>query len=505
MSDEVELKFDVEPASVARLRASPVLAAAEAAVERSESLYFDTPEGALRNAGISLRVRRGPRGIVQTAKRKKSSAAGLFVRQEWEADVARFALDLKVLPAPVRRLLGKLDQAALKPVIRTRFLRSSWQIDHHNTRIEVVLDEGAVTAGRKRTALTELELELKRGKAASLFDLAEAIGRAVPLRLGTMSKSERGYALREGRLGRPAKADPVTLATAAGEGEAFRAVAFACLRHFRFNEIALLAGPDPEALHQARVALRRLRSALSLFRGTGRGSDYQHLREELRWFAGQFGDARNFDVLLAGTAIPDDEALRQKLAAERDKAYRRVLKALASARARALMLRLALWLELGGWRFKPRAARPVGELAERQLDRQWRKVRRRGAALGTLDADAEHELRIDVKKLRYAAEFLASLYPDGRRGRFIAALKELQEQLGVANDARLAETVVARLTPRLRAAVPPPPAVSAKAAEKAFRRAAAAAGYWRDPGLSPTSAAPPPATAAAGRRPKPIR
>lgn len=479
MSDEVELKFDVEPASVARLRATPVLAAAPARVETSESLYFDTPDGALRNAGISLRVRRSAGRIVQTAKRKKGSAAGLFVRQEWEAELERFALDLDAFkPGPVRRLLGKVERAALKPVIRTRFARSSWQIAHHGSRIEVVLDEGVVSTGRKRTPLTELELELKGGKPAALFALAEAIGRAAPLRLGTMSKSERGYALLEGRLGRPAKAEPVTLGRAANEAEAFRAVAHACLRHFRLNEIALLAGRDADALHQARVALRRLRSALSLFRPTVRGKDYQHLREELRWFAGQFGEARNLDVLLAGEALPDDARLRRALAAARDKAYARVLAALASARARALMLRLALWLELGRWRFKPRAEGPVGDLAREQLDRQWRKVRRRGAELAALDADAEHQLRIDVKKLRYAAEFLAPLYSDSRRSRFIAALKELQERLGVANDARVARAVVARLAPKLQASLAPAPAVSAKAAEKAFRRALAAAGYW---------------------------
>lgn len=481
MSDEVELKFDVEPASAARLRAALGRAGAPR-VETSESLYFDTPDGALRRAGISLRVRRSGGRIVQTAKRKKGSAAGLFVRQEWEAELTRFGLDLGAFaPGPVRRLLGRVDRTTLKPVIRTRFARSSWQIVQDGSRIEVVLDEGIVAAGRKRTPLIELELELKQGKPAALFELAAKIGRAAPLRLGTMSKSERGYALREGRLERPAKAEPVALAMAANEAAAFRAVAFACLRQFRLNEMALLAGDGPEALHQARVALRRLRSALSLFRPVARGKEYQALREELRWFSSQFGEARNCDVLLAGAALPDDAALHRALVAERGKAYRRVTAALASARARTLMLRLVLWLELGPWRFKARARGPVRDLAQSQLDRQWRKVRRRGGDLGSLDADAEHQLRIDVKKLRYAAEFLAPLYPDGRRGRFIAALKELQERLGVANDARIARVVTARLAPRLEATLPPPPAVSAKAAERAFRRASAAAGYWDPP------------------------
>jgi CHAD domain-containing protein len=122
----------------------------------------------------------------------------------------------------------------------------------------------------------------------------------------------------------------------------------------------------------------------------------------------------------------------------------------------------------------------VRALATHQLERQWRKVRRRGAELGALDADSEHQLRIDIKKLRYAAEFLASLdssKPEAGRCRsFVAALKDLQERLGVANDHRIANAVVARLAPDHDVA--PVPEVSAKAAEKAFRRASAAAGYW---------------------------
>ena len=484
MSNEVELKFDVEPASVAQLRATPILAAASARSHDSESLYFDTPEGALRKSGISLRVRRSGGRNVQTAKRKRGNAAGLFVREEWEADVPRFDLDLAAFaPGLVRRLLGKADHGALKPLVRTRFTRTAWQIEHRGSLIEVVLDEGIVGAGRRKTPLIELELELKQGKPAALFDLAEEIGRAAPLRLGMLSKNERGYALAEGWLGRPAKADPVRLDPEMSEADAFRAVASACLRQFRLNEIALLAARDPDALHQARVALRRLRSALTLFRHTVRGKDYQYLREELRWFAGQLGEARNLDVLLGPDApppFPDDAGLRDALQAERDAAYDRVMAAIESERARFLVLRLALWLELGGWRFRPRAEGNVRALATHQLERQWRKVRRHGAELGALDPDAEHRLRIDIKKLRYAGEFLASLYTAkaeaGRCKSFIAALKDLQERLGIANDHRIANAVAARLAPG--AALPPLPEISMNAAQKAFRRASAAAGYW---------------------------
>jgi triphosphatase len=483
VSDEVELKFDVEPASVEALRATPILAAVAAHRQASESLYFDTKDGALRKAGVSLRVRRSGGRNVQTAKRKRGSAAGLFVREEWEAEVPGFDLDLDAFaPALVRRLLGKAERDALKPLLRTRFTRTAWQIVHQGSQIEVVLDEGMVSVGRKRTPFVELELELKQGKPAALFALAEEIGRAAPLRLGMRSKNERGYALAEGRLDRPAKADALQLEPGMSEADAFRAIAFACLRHFRLNEIALLAARDPDALHQARVALRRLRSALSLFRHAVRGHDYRQLREELRWVAGQFGEARNLDVLLGPDAPPsfaEDDELHAALKAKRETAYDWVMATLGSERARKLLLRVALWLETGGWRFKPRADGDVRALAAHQLERQWRKVRRRGAELGGLDADAEHQLRVDIKKLRYGAEFLAGLYPGKHAGRrFIGALKELQEQLGIANDHRTAAVFAARLAPAVT--LPPMPEMSAKAAGKAFRRACAAAGYWLD-------------------------
>lgn len=483
MSDEVELKFDVAPDSAAALRGHPIFAAAPAACEDNESLYFDTRDGALRKAGISLRVRRSGGRIVQTAKRKQGEATGLFVRQEWDAEVLHFRLDLSRFEPRVRRLLARARGKKLKPVVRTRFVRTAWNLEHRGSSIEVVLDEGHVTAGRRTAALTELELELKQGQPVALFDLAMDIGRAIPLRLGTLSKSERGYALAEGRLGNPAKGEPIPLEPAMTEGEAFEAIALACLRQFRLNEIALLAGRQSEALHQARVALRRLRSAMSLFRGTVRGRDYQGLRDDLRWFAGQLGEARNLDVLMGEDSPPPfhgNAELRAALSPERDRAYDRVEAALASERARLLMLKLACWLALGGWRFKPRAVAPVRLLAAHQLDRQWRKVRRQGEILGALEPEAEHRLRIEIKKLRYAAEFLAGLYPGkpqvGRRDRFIAALKELQERLGIANDARLANEVAARIAPSETPANVP--ALELRPTDKAMRRAAAAAGYW---------------------------
>ena len=489
MSHEVELKFDVAAMDAEALKTCPALAGLTPAIVEADTAYFDTKDQIVRRAGYSLRVRKAGGRFVQAVKHKRAAAAGLFVRDEWEADVPGFALDDGALAkTPLKKLLDAEEAGPLKLRVRSRFRRTTWLVTHKGSMIEVVLDEGTVTAGKAESPLCELELELKSGKPRALFALAGEIGAALPLRLGVLSKAERGYALAEKALGEAARADPVNLPARVSEGDAFRTVAQACLRHYRLNEIVLLQRRDAHALHQARIALRRLRSALSLFRPTARGKDYPELRDEISWLAGQLGDARNLDVLLAGEeGSRAAKTVQERLLKARARAYDRVEAALASERVRALMLKLSLWIEAGAWRFRDRAKRGLAELAAKQLDRQWRRVKRHGTRIGKAGADDRHRLRLDVKKLRYSAEFLAGLSAKrpklARRERFVMALKALQEGLGDLNDAEAAQTIAARHIEgprgnaeslRRRAAA----AEAIAASEEALRTAGEAAGYW---------------------------
>jgi inorganic triphosphatase YgiF len=489
MSHEVELKFDVAAADAGALKACPALDGVTPAIVEADTAYFDTRDGIVRRAGYSLRVRKAGGRYVQAVKHKPGAAAGLFVRREWEAEVPGFAVDETALAkTPLKKLLEAEAGPPLKLQVRSRFRRTIWLVRHKGSEIEVVLDEGKVTAGKADSPLCELELELKSGKARALFALAGEIGAALPLRLGVLSKAERAYALAERTLGEAARAEPVVLPVQASEGGAFRAVAQSCLRHYRLNEMVLLERCDADALHQARIALRRLRSALSLFRPTVRGKDYQALREEAAWLAGQFSDARNLDVLLAGEdGLRAGEAVRERLLKARAKAYDRVEAALGSERVRSLMLNLSLWIEAGAWRFRDRARRDLGGLAAEQLNRQWRRVRRLEDKLGKAAPDDLHRLRLDVKKLRYSAEFLAGLSAKRpkqvRRERFVWALKELQESLGDLNDAEAAQAITGRLAPELRGNArrlrrKAAAAAAIAEAEEALKLAAEVAGYW---------------------------
>jgi triphosphatase len=487
LAQEVELKFDIGPDGGDAIRRAGLFGASRGRAKRQDSIYYDTADGTLREAGFSLRVRRSGRCYVQTVKRDGGTGAGLFVRGEWESDVPDFAPDLSVLDMPpLPRGLGAAAGKTLAPIVRTRVSRTTWQVRYRDSWIEVALDEGTVTGGQAGAPIRELELELLNGAPESIFDLAEEIGAATPLRLGVLSKVERGFALVDGKLVQPAKADPVSLVPPASADDAFHVIAQACLRHFRLNEAVLLERRNAEALHQARVAIRRLRSALSLFAPAVKGSEQRHFNQELRWLGRQLSDARNLDVLI--DRADEDAGLRDALQPLRADAYAHVEATLRSKRARSAMLKFVAWLELGAWRERRKAGRDVAALAEKRLDRQWHRIVRDSADLAALDPEGRHRLRIRIKKLRYATEFLTGLYATKplarRRDDFLDALKQLQEQLGDLNDAWTAEMLAATLPEALRPAVrnlhPTSDQKRAlESAEKAVRKASEAAGFWR--------------------------
>lgn len=480
MAQEVELKFDIGPEGGAAIRHGDLPGLGTARPKRQDSIYYDTPDGALRRDGFSLRVRRSGGRYIQTVKRDRGQGAGLFVRGEWESEVPGFAPDLSTIDAPLN-----IPRKGLVPLVRTRVRRTSWQIRHKDSWIEVALDEGSVSSGGAHAPFGELELELLNGAPDAVFDLAGQIGDTAPLRLGVLSKIERGYALSDGKLGQAAKAESLITAVFAQTGDAFHLIASSCVRHFRLNEMALLETRKPEALHQARVAIRRLRSALSLFRPVIEGDEQKHFNAELRWLGRQLSEARNLDVLIdrAGGGTPLCTALQPL----RARAYGHVETSLRSPRTPALFLKLTGWLELGAWRQDKRAGRDLATFAAKRLERQWRRIKRSGDDLASLDPEGRHRLRIRIKKLRYATEFVAGLYAEGalssRNEDFLAALKSLQERLGDLNDAWTAETLASSLPEELRVPVrdlhPAHDQQDAlKAAEKALGQASKTAGYW---------------------------
>ncbi|MCJ2035328.1 CHAD domain-containing protein [Methylobacterium sp. J-068] len=460
---EIELKLQCEAGDLAELARHPFLQAASH--EQSAfltSTYHDTPDGDLRKAGLTLRVRRAGDAFVQTVK-VASKAAGLFDRAEWEGAIPGDRPDLAQLgETPLPALLETVSDPSLVPVFATLVERRSRSVSYGASRIEVAFDEGRIQTPSGDAPLWELELELKAGEPEDLFTLAQALSETVPLRLGALSKSARGFSLIDGTLRRPSKAGPVHLGPEATAGDAFRAIAQACTVQLRLNEDVFLHDHDPEALHQLRVALRRLRSAFTLFKPVLAGdATAGHLREEIKRITEPFGHARNLDVFL-GETLPAEVArrpdepglddLRARLEAERSRAYDAVLSTLESPEWRGLVLELASWLETGTWRTleAPERDRAAADYAADVLDKARKRIRKRGRHLDRLDPEARHRVRIEAKKLRYGADFFASLFTDKasrkRHKAFASALSDLQDHLGALNDQATAHAVLASLT-----------------------------------------------------------
>jgi triphosphatase len=458
---EIELKLECEPSDLAVLQDHPLLREAS---ERGEaelaSVYYDTPDRDLRAAGLGLRVRRIGERHVQTLK---AEGDGLFARPEWEEEIGGPEPDLAVLAdTPLPDILER--DARLEPLFTTAVTRKTYLVRQGASTVEVALDTGRIeapAAGDRIATICEIELELKAGEASDVFALAHAVAALVPVRLGVRTKAERGYALAAGTSERVHKAEPVPLREEATAAEAFRAIAHACLRHMRLNEAILLERRDAGALHQMRVAIRRLRSAFSLFGDLVEDAMGERLQAELKRMTEPLGRARNLDVFLATTLPAERErhpdevgllGLERQLEAARTSAYAEVEALIGSEAWRALALDLIGWINAGPWLRDASGDRPVRrdeparDFADRELDRRRRQVKKRGRRLDRLSPEERHRVRIAAKKLRYGAEFFAGLYPGRKAGRrhaaFVKALSGLQDQLGALNDIATAHDVV---------------------------------------------------------------
>lgn len=445
-ADEEELKLELTADDADLLEAS-ALFCGNPAVVRQESAYFDTPDHELARAGLSLRIRRNGKRRVQTVKSERSSA-GMLVRAEWEREATG---DHPVIEAdnPVAALL-KERTALLTRVFVVENQRKVWNRDG----IEIALDRGRIVAGDRSASLCEIELERKDGALGALFDLARKIDAITPARINVLSKAERGYRLL-GPATRAVKAAAIAVTADMTAAESFRVVAGACLTQFHRNVPLILdQGGDhgnAAALHQARVAIRRLRSALSIYKAIlADDRAVARYNRELRWLAGKLGAVREIDVLIGRV---HDGAVLERLIAARANAYAPAASALRSKRCRAVMLELAEWIAIGDWQSRPQTAdlreEPVARFAARALGHRRKILKKRAAGLRELGDDARHEARKAAKKMRYAADFFAALYTDkgvrNRLNRFVETLETLQDRLGELNDLATAPQVIERI------------------------------------------------------------
>jgi inorganic triphosphatase YgiF len=456
---ERELKFDIDVKDIPDLEAHPLLRQAGSSDRKHQrSVYFDTDHDDLWQAGAVVRVRHQDGRKVQTVK-SAGVAVAATERDEEERDIDGDFPDLSgTRAAGLARLLKKRK---IRDRLAARFEvdvdRETWTLREDSAELEVALDRGRVAAGVAASDLCEVEVELKRGDVASLYETARRLGADVPLHLNLVSKGERGYRLLHNDWDRPQKAWPVPLKRGMTSADALRMVAAECMKQFLLNERLLLRkNTGVEVVHQARVAIRRLRAALTFFKELVSDEQSASIKRELKWISDLLGEARDLDVLksdivdAADGSTPGRKALAAEVERRRRAAYQRLTQALGSPRYRRLLFDFAEWMDEGAWRKQSGDSathEPIEDFAADELKRHTRKLLKRAFHLEEFDDRARHRVRIDAKKLRYITEFFAAVFPSrqGRHEKFRDLLEDMQTALGEINDRVWAHDFLGRL------------------------------------------------------------
>ncbi|MGB2818890.1 MAG: CHAD domain-containing protein [Burkholderiaceae bacterium] len=464
---EIELKLALVKGSLAQARrAIGHVHFDESAIE---DVYFDTPDCILRRRGLVLRLRRDGARWLQTLKAASNGHGVVPVRGEWEvalpARKSAPALDLERFEiTPLRVLLrAGLQADTLAPVFRTRISRRRGTLVHGTSEIEVALDRGELRArveGRKRRQpVAEVELELKSGRPQDLLDLGSELvrqRRGMTLVPALRSKAERGYGLaaRDGMGAARASASGFAerLRPEMPSAQALREVIRHGLALVVANADALRGNPASEHVHQARVALRRMRSAMRAF--DSRGEDFPaRLGKGLRWLAQTLGTARDWDVVveqtvpaITSTVSVDDADARVLLRCARRaqaRSTKAAVAAVSSRRYARLVLRIARW----SMEDTAAATHSVGESAASLLEQAADRLFKDARSFSRLGRHKRHRVRIHAKRLRYALDLLAPSLPGRGAAEYIEALAALQDTLGELNDASVALASLADAVP----------------------------------------------------------
>jgi inorganic triphosphatase YgiF len=454
VTEEVELKLSAAPRTLARLASDPLLGKPSGAPQSLVAIYFDTPRFSLWRQGLVLRLRRERGRWVQTVKGQGALDAGLHRRIESSSRARSSVPDLEhIADEDVRKRVAQIIGAKrLVPIFRVEVERDTRVVSPApESTIEISIDRGAIIAGAGRLPVSEVELELKAGPAWRLFELALAVSQRHAARLAHRSKAERGYELAGAIRAAPVRASLGVVHRGMSANEAFKAICVTCLNHLQANQPGVLRGEDPEYLHQARVALRRLHSGFDAFKPIADSEAFKSHARSLREFTRALGPARDWDVFAGQTLAPVMEqfpghaglaAFERAAARLRADTNRTTRRLFASRRYQRILLGLGAWLAQGQCLKDAEGTADVQDHAGDTLERCYKRVLKRGKKIKSPNLRRLHRLRIATKKLRYAAGFFSPLYPWRRAQPMAGTLNDLQDVLGAINDCASAPDMI---------------------------------------------------------------
>jgi triphosphatase len=458
---EIELKFLVPDEAREAIAAELARGSPPAARTALAAMYLDTEDRQLARSGIAWRLRREGERWVQTLKARTHNAMERFEHEVPRPDATHDAAQhagTRAGDALIELLrAARKDHLEVGTRFSTEVERTAQRVSTNGTVVEIAFDEGNLLATASRLRICELEFELVSGSVTAMLDLAEQWRERFGLILDPRSKAERGDRLAEGLLYPPLrKASRPHYPRDASVSEAFGAVLDECLAQIGRNAIGLVEG-DPslrvEHVHQLRVGIRRLRSALRSFEGWV-PSPPEGLIDDLRELFATLGMSRDSDVLDSGVATALAKAGAPSLSVP---AAATGPDPAAAARAPATQRCLLGWI---AWRalLAAEAVEPVEPVepalveharsdadtpekacnlrreAAKRLAKWHRRIVADSKIFDELDDERLHSLRKRIKRQRYAVEFFAPVLRPRTLERYLARLTPIQDRMGELND-----------------------------------------------------------------------
>ena len=463
---EVELKLASTPGDMPQLKQTLLQLAGDGDATYRESVetYYDTAADRLRREGLLLRVCQQNHRHVQRVSSKDVRTMTPLVRCEWEDVIENERPDPRAPNSGAHLPVG-LAEAELRARFTILVRRTLFTLKPDaSTQIEGALDEGEIRTadGKRGEPISEIELLLKSGDPVALYRAALHLLEIAPLRIEIRSKAERGYHLLDRMIdARQPNYLPSNLKPGVTVEESLRRIGRDCLSTVLLCETAAFTD-IPDGIHQMRVAIRRLRSVVAATRRMLPPEQYEWVTQTLKWMAGVLGPARNWDVFSSSLLTPVRSVLvrEQELdelcgvsERERRSAHERANAAIRSPQYTAALLKLLQWFASRSWRNQPVSEHsallmaPIDTVAPTLIGRRYKKVKKAAGVFVELTREQRHEFPIAVKKLRYAIEVFKDLFDGDEVLEFVKLLKPLQDDLGYANDVRVANELLADLRP----------------------------------------------------------
>ncbi len=450
----MELTLLLPSADAARLRRQPSTKAALTGRTRGQAVrivWHDSLDRSLASRGLALAEQRGSWRL----ERNRPAPT-----EPWPpATDHRVLLEADGLEA-LRQALAASDAPAdanvlpdvTTPVAAFDGRRTVFPLNIDGEPVSMTLLDGVLRAVAAERPATRLILQ---GPGPSVLTLVLSLAESLTLAVPEHSLAAEALCLADGTAQVPRRRGAPSLPP---EGLSVQAAFGHIVGHLTdvmLHLAPLVADADtgPEPVHQLRVAVRRTRSAFSLFPAAADSPSLTRAADGLKQLSHILGPARDWDVFMTETVPPVEAVLPEqtglhvllRAGARRRHAARAVLgEYVHSSAFRVLCLELAC-LVAADAPAEDAATANLTEFAAAILQKRWKRLLNIGKVLDDLDNVALHGLRLKAKRLRYAAEFFAPLFPEKQVSRFIRRLAMLQERLGLFNDTTVAETLLREL------------------------------------------------------------